>query len=37
MEWCGLDSSGSGCRPLAAPYGNDNEPSGSVKDEEFLD
>jgi hypothetical protein len=29
---CGLDSSGSGQRPLAGSCEHDNEPSGSMKD-----
>jgi hypothetical protein len=34
---CGLDSTGSGYGPLAGSCGHDNETSGSIKGEEFLD
>jgi hypothetical protein len=34
---CGLDSSGTGCGPVAGSCEHDNEPSGSIKAEEFLD
>jgi hypothetical protein len=34
---CGLDSSGSEQRPLAGSCEHGNEPSGSIKDREFLD
>jgi hypothetical protein len=39
VERCVLDASGSRSGPVASPCeeGNDNEPSGSIKGEEFLD
>jgi hypothetical protein len=33
----GLDASGSGQEPVADPCEHGNEPSGSIKGEEFLD
>jgi hypothetical protein len=36
MEWYGLDSSGSGYRPVADSCGQGNEPSASVISWEFL-
>jgi hypothetical protein len=35
--WCGLDSSGSGLRPVAGSCKHDNEALQSIKDGEFLD
>jgi hypothetical protein len=37
MEGYGLDSSSSGQGPVAASCEHGNEPSGSIKDGEFLD
>jgi hypothetical protein len=38
MVWgCGLDSSGSGWGSVAGSCEHGNEPSGSIKDEKFLD
>jgi hypothetical protein len=34
---CGLDSSGSGCGPVASPCEQGTEPSGSIKGGEFLE
>jgi hypothetical protein len=34
---CVLDASGSGQGPLAGCYDDGNEPSGSIKDGEFID
>jgi len=34
---CGLNSSGSGRRPVADCSENGNEPSGSIKGREFVD
>jgi len=34
---CGLDTSGSGQRPMADSYEHSNEPSSSIKGGEFLD
>jgi len=34
---CGLDSYGSGQGPVAGCCEHGNKPSGSIKDEEFLD
>jgi len=31
---CGLDSSGSGCEPVAGSYGHDNELTGYIKGKE---
>jgi hypothetical protein len=37
VESCGLDASGSGQGPVAGSSEHGNEPSGSIKGEEFLD
>jgi hypothetical protein len=37
VERCGLDASGSGQVPVAGFCEHGNEPSGSIKGEEFLD
>jgi hypothetical protein len=45
LEWifvkydrrCGLDSSGSGQGPVASPCEHGNEPTGSIKNGEFVD
>jgi hypothetical protein len=34
---CGLDSSGSGCGPIAGSYERGNETLGSIKGGDFLD
>jgi hypothetical protein len=36
VRGCGLDSSGSGQGPVAGSCEQGNEPSGSIKDAEFL-
>jgi len=37
VEECRLDSSGAGQGPVAGSCEDGNEPSGSIKDGEFLD
>jgi hypothetical protein len=37
MEWCGLDSSGSGCGEMAGYFEKNNEPLRFIKCGEFSD
>jgi hypothetical protein len=37
VEKCGLDSSGSGKRPMVSSFEHSNEPFGSIKSGDFLD
>jgi hypothetical protein len=37
VRCCGLDSSGTGQSPVACSREHGNEPSGSIKVDEFLD